>query len=95
MKTQNYKLKKISEKIHVLIDHTFRKNILRFGPDFVHIVLTYIDLKKKLLATLGLMVLGRLPEIYTVRHGVTLKNKLFRLLIFVKIFFTAFFYSTS
>ena len=40
-------------------------------------------------------VLGRLPEIYTVRHGVTLKNKLFRILIFVKENFTAFFYSTS
>ena len=40
-------------------------------------------------------ILGRLPEIYTVRHGVTLNNKLFRILIFVKIFFAAFFYSTS
>ena len=38
---------------------------------------------------------GRLPEIYTVRHGVTLKSKLFCKLIFVKIFFTAFLYSTS
>ena len=38
---------------------------------------------------------GKLPEIYTVHHGVTLKNKLFRILIFVKIFFKAIFYPTS
>ena len=37
---------------------------------------------------------GRLPQIYTVRHGVTLKNKLFCILNFIKISFTAFLQST-
>ena len=36
----------------------------------------------------------RLPEIYAVRHGVTCKNKLFCTLIFVKIIFAVFLYST-
>ena len=38
---------------------------------------------------------GRFPQIYIVRHGVTLKNKLFCILIFIKIFFKAFLHFIS
>ena len=50
----------------------------------------FIDIETKEKLKFAVWFEGILPEIYTPRHGVTLKSKLFCILIFVKIFFAVF-----